>query len=150
MTERIWLLIDESTDWVAAMATVVCELHLAFEYFHWTGFYRTVRPERLQVGPYRGDHGCIDIPFSNGVCGAAARTQKTQLVRDVTLFPGHIDCSPDTQSEIVIPIVTPSGATMAILDVDSNNHDAFDDVDLKFLESICGELATRYGRQFHR
>ncbi|GMQ81816.1 MAG: GAF domain-containing protein [Rhodothermia bacterium] len=144
VAERIWLLIDESTDWVGAMATVVCELHHAFDYFHWTGFYRTIRPEWLQVGPYQGGHGCIDISFTNGVCGAAARTQKTQLLKDVTQFSGHIDCSPTTQSEIVVPIVTSSGETVAVLDVDSDNAAAFDELDLEFLEAICNELAARY------
>ena len=147
VAERIWLLIDESTDWVGAMATVVCELHHAFDYFHWTGFYRTIRPDWLQVGPYQGGHGCIDIPFSNGICGAAARTQKTQLVNDVTRFSGHIDCSPNTQSEIVVPIVTSSGETVAVLDVDSDNIAAFDELDMGFLEAICNELAVRYAAQ---
>lgn len=57
LTERIWLLIDQSTDWVAAMATMVCELHSAFDYYHWTGSYRTIRPDWLQVGPYQGGDG---------------------------------------------------------------------------------------------
>jgi len=57
VTERIWLLIDQSTNWVAAMATMVCELHGAFDYYHWAGFYRTIRPDWLQVGPYQDGIG---------------------------------------------------------------------------------------------
>jgi len=142
---RIELLLDEDTDFVAAMATVVCELHHAFGYFHWTGFYRTVRPSHLQVGPYQGWHGCIDIPFSNGVCGAAARTGETQLVPDVAGFPGHIDCSPSTQSAIVVPLVSSAGDTLAVLDIDSDLSAAFDSVDQDYLERLCLDLSDRYG-----
>ena len=59
-------ILAEPCDWVAAMATVACELHAAFDYFHWTGFYRTVRPGHLQVGPYQGGHGCIDNSLFEG------------------------------------------------------------------------------------
>jgi len=142
---RIQLLLEDDTDWVAAMATVVCELHHSFEYYHWTGFYRTVRPRMLQIGPYQGGHGCIDISFDNGVCGTAARTGVTQLVTDVSQFPGHIDCSPTTQSEIVVPLMSASGETMAVLDVDSDLPAAFDNMDQAFLEEICTNLTRRYG-----
>ena len=148
VTERIRLLIDQSTDWVAAMATMVYELHSAFDYYHWTGFYGTIRPDWLQVGPYQGGSGCIDIPFANGVCGAAARKKKTQLVPDVTQFPGHIDCSPDTRSEIVIPIVSWGVGTVAVLDVDSNHASAFDTVDQEYLEAICDEMVVSWANQF--
>ena len=80
---RIDSLLDGETDWVAAMATVACELHHAFEHYDWTGFYRRTGPEMLTVGPYQGGHGCLRIPFARGVCGAAARTRETQLVPDV-------------------------------------------------------------------
>lgn len=101
-------LLEDETDWVSAMSTVVCELHHAFGYFHWTGFYRTIAPELLAVGPYQGGHGCLRIPFAKGVCGAAARTRETQLVPDVEAFPGHIACSSSTRSEIVVPLVGPA------------------------------------------
>ncbi len=142
---RIELLLDEDTDFVAAMATIVCELHHAFDCFHWTGFYRTIRPSHLQVGPYQGNHGCIDIAFTKGVCGAAASTRHTQRVPDVSKFPGHIDCSPSTQSEIVVPILTNAGKTLAVLDVDSDVPAAFDDVDQYYLERLCSRLGERYG-----
>ena len=78
------LLVGE-TDAVAAMATVVAELHHAFAAFHWTGFYRTIAHQLLAVGPYQGGHGCTRIPYDRGVCGAAARTAEVQLVPDVVL-----------------------------------------------------------------
>jgi L-methionine (R)-S-oxide reductase len=137
-------LLEDETDWVSAMSTVVCELHHAFGYFHWTGFYRTIAPELLAVGPYQGGHGCLRIPFAKGVCGAAARTRETQLVPDVEAFPGHIACSSSTRSEIVVPLVGPRGV-LAVLDVDSDDPAAFDDTDRAHLESLCRALATRYG-----
>ncbi len=127
------------------MATVVCELHHEFEHFHWTGFYRTVRPAHLQVGPYQGGHGCIDIPFDRGVCGAAALQRKTQLVPDVNAFPGHIACSSSTVSEIVVPVLTPSGEVIAVLDVDSDDADAFDTDDQAALEALCHMMGERWG-----
>lgn len=137
-------LLDGEDDWIAAMATVACELHHAFEAYDWTGFYRAVSGERLIVGPYQGGHGCLRIPFSRGVCGAAARTRTTQLVPDVSAFADHIACSSTTLSEIVVPVLTPDGRVLAVLDVDSNARAAFDLVDQEALESICAELGRRF------
>jgi GAF domain-containing protein len=137
-------LLEDENDWVAAMSTVVCELHHAFGYFHWTGFYRTIAPELLAVGPYQGGHGCLRIPFAKGVCGAAARTRETQLVPDVEAFPGHIACSSSTRSEIVVPLVASEGV-LAVLDVDSDDPAAFDEIDRRHLEALCQKLAARYG-----
>lgn len=142
--QTIFAILDDEDDWVAAMATVACELHHAFDYFDWTGFYRVVAPRLLVVGPYQGPHGCLRIDFDRGVCGAAARTQTTQLVADVNAFPGHIACSSTTQSEVVVPVVTPDGVLLAVLDVDSNSPAAFDEVDVGALERLCAELGRRY------
>ncbi|NBW93619.1 MAG: GAF domain-containing protein [Bacteroidetes bacterium] len=144
---RIQALLSEPCDWTAAMATVACELHHAFDHFHWTGFYRTVRPGHLQIGPYQGTHGCLDIPFERGVCGAAARSKQTQLVPDVNRFPGHIACSSTTRSEIVVPVLNSDGHVIAVLDVDSNDVDAFDEEDRISLEWLCDLLGTRWGSE---
>ncbi len=133
-------LIEGETDEIAIMATIVCELHHSFDYFHWTGFYRVTEPGLLKIGPYQGTHGCLRIPFDKGVCGAAARTKLTQLVHDVTQFPGHIACSSKTQSEIVIPILNSDGQTIAVLDIDSNQLNAFDEVDRVNLEKLCRKI----------
>ena len=69
----------------------------SFDHFDWVGFYRNVGNETLKIGPYQGGHGCLVIPFSKGVCGACARTRKTQLVPDVNAIPDHIACSATTQ-----------------------------------------------------
>lgn len=126
------------SDPVLIMSTVACELHNAFEYFDWTGFYRVVRPALLAVGPYQGGHGCLYIPFDKGVCGAAARTEQTQWVRDVHARTDHIACSSTTMSEVVVPIVRErDGALVAVLDIDSDQADIFDEHDIKGLEAIA-------------
>jgi len=138
-------LLEGEDDWVAAMATVSCELHHAFEYFHWTGFYRHARPEELVIGPYQGGHGCLRIPFARGVCGAAARTKQTQFVPDVHAFPDHIACSSSTLSEIVVPVLASDGSVLAVFDVDSDHPAAFTEVDREALESLCDVLGERFG-----
>jgi GAF domain-containing protein len=139
--DRIERLIEDETDEVAVMATVACELHHAFDRFHWTGFYRVVSPGVLKVGPYQGGHGCLTIPFGRGVCGAAARQQRTQIVPDVRQITHHIACSSSTLSEIVVPVLASDGSLRAVLDVDSDDLAAFDETDALWLERICGLLA---------
>jgi L-methionine (R)-S-oxide reductase len=144
VSERLSRLLEGESDWIAALATIACELHEAFEYFDWTGFYRVTEPELLVIGPYQGSHGCLRIPFSRGVCGAAARTRRTQLVDDVSLSPDHIACSSSTKSEIVVPVLSPSGEVLAVLDVDSDGPAAFKPVDQIELEKICADLGRRF------
>ena len=128
----------ESDD-VALMATVVCELHNNDDRFDWTGFYRVTAPGVLKIGPYQGGHGCLVIPFGKGVCGAAAASGETQLVPDVDAFPGHIACSSSTKSELVIPVYAGSGALLGVLDIDSDQPDAFTQDDADALERILKE-----------
>lgn len=144
VSRRIDVLLEGEDDWIAAMATVASELHNAFEHYHWTGFYRAVSDDLLVIGPYQGGHGCLRISFDRGVCGAAARTRETQFVPDVDAFPGHIACSSTTRSEIVVPVMTPEGRLLAVLDVDSDIPAAFDEADRAALEHLCDRL----GRQF--
>jgi GAF domain-containing protein len=139
---RITELTRGETDVIAVMATVACELHNSFDNFYWTGFYRVVAPDLLKIGPYQGGHGCLQIPFDKGVCGAAARSRQTQIVPDVREFPGHIACSPTTRSEIVVPVIDTRGDLIAVLDIDSDQLDSFDLIDKSNLERIC----TKVGR----
>jgi L-methionine (R)-S-oxide reductase len=134
---RIGDLIAGEDDPITVMATVACELHHSFDYFDWTGFYRVVSPGLLKVGPYQGAHGCLRISFDRGVCGAAARTRTTQVVPDVRQFPGYIACSGSSRSEIVVPVIAPNGALIAVLDIDSDLLDAFDELDKENLEKVC-------------
>jgi L-methionine (R)-S-oxide reductase len=141
---RIASLLDGEDDWIAAMATVASELHGSFDHFDWTGFYRNKGDKTLVIGPYQGGHGCLRIDFARGVCGAAARTRETQLVPDVTAFPGHVACSSSTRSEIVVPILS-GPRLLGVLDIDSDTPAAFTRVDAECLERICADLGRRYG-----
>ena len=141
---RITSVLDEEDDWITAMATVACELHNAFDHYHWTGFYRTTSPGILKIGPYQGGHGCLVIAFENGICGAAARTGKTQNVPNVHDRPEHIACSSTTNSEIVVPIKNSKGNVIAVLDVDSDELAAFSDEDVGLLERVCQFLEIQY------
>lgn len=140
LSARIAALTHGETDEIALMATVACELHHADDRFDWTGFYRVAAPELLKIGPYQGGHGCLVIPFSRGVCGAAARTRQTQLVPDVEAFAGHIACSSSTRSEIVVPVIGRAGRLIGVLDIDSNRPDAFTAADQAALERMMQDV----------
>ena len=122
-------------DDIALMATVSSVLANRFPHFFWTGFYR-VCGDRLVVGPYIGTVGCLQIEFGRGVCGTAAEKRETVIVPDVTKFPGHIACDPNSKSEIVVPVFGPESELIAVLDVDSDRLDAFDEEDARGLERI--------------
>ncbi len=136
LRDRVLALTEGETDSVALMATMACELHHSDARFDWTGFYRVTAPGVLKIGPYQGGHGCLVIPFERGVCGAAARTGKTQLVPDVEAFPGHIACASSTRSELVIPVRDAEGRVIAVLDIDSDQPDAFTEADATHLEDL--------------
>ena len=136
LAKTIASLTEGETDPVALMATVVCEVHHSDERFDWTGFYRVTAPELLKIGPYQGGHGCLQIPFSRGVCGAAARTGDVQLVPDVDAFPGHIACASSTRSELVLPVRNAAGEIIAVFDIDSDQPGAFTEDDALQLMAI--------------
>ncbi|KIC09436.1 diguanylate cyclase [Leisingera sp. ANG-M1] len=143
LAKTIAALTEGETDEVALMATVACEVHHSDDRFDWTGFYRAVAPELLKIGPYQGGHGCLQIPFSRGVCGAAARTGEVQLVPDVEAFPGHIACASSTRSELVLPVRDGQGELIGVFDIDSDQPDAFTQEDAEQLAAI---LAQVFGR----
>ena len=129
----------------ARYASAACLLSQAFSpRFFWTGFYVVdpLKPEDLVVGPYQGTLGCLRIPFGKGVCGACADRKESIIVPDVHAFPGHIACDSRTNSEIVVPVFNAEGLLAAVLDVDSEQADAFDEDDLLGLEAICRSLLT--------
>lgn len=141
--EAIWR--DEggaTLDDIALMATTSSVLANRFSHFFWTGFYR-VAGERLVVGPYIGTVGCLQIDFGRGVCGTAAARRETVIVPDVNAFPGHIACDPNSKSEIVVPVFGADGELIAVLDVDSDRLDAFDEIDRRGLERIVALFRER-------
>ncbi len=127
-------------DVIANMATIACELFHGDDRFDWVGFYRNIGNKTLKIGPYQGGHGCLTIPFSKGVCGAAARKRETFVVDDVNAFDGHIACASSTASEIVLPVIGPEGALLGVLDIDSNQPAAFTKADAEALESMLYDV----------
>ena len=143
LAKTIASLTEGETDIVALMATVACEVHHSDDRFDWTGFYRVTDPELLKIGPYQGGHGCLQIPFARGVCGAAARTKEVQLVADVDAFPGHIACASSTRSELVLPVFDRAGDVIGVFDIDSNLPDAFTQNDADALTAILSSVFAR-------
>lgn len=139
-TASIRALCHGETDTVALMATLVCEVHHAHPFADWTGFYRVTAPGLLKIGPYQGGHGCLVIPFTRGVCGAAALTGKVQNVPDVELFAGHIACSSSTRSELVLPVWNAAGKLLGVLDLDSDTPAAFTKADEDWLVPLLAEV----------
>jgi GAF domain-containing protein len=127
-------------DPVAAMAVVAAQVHANVPGTSWTGFYRTVAPGLLRIGPYAGPLPCLEIPFARGVCGAAARERRTQLVPDVHAFPGHIACDEGARSEVVVPVLDERGECVAVLDLDSHAPANFDAGDAAGLEALIADL----------
>ena len=140
LAKTLQSLTEGEDDAVALMATVTCEIHHSDDRFDWTGFYRVTGPEMLKIGPYQGGHGCLQIPFSRGVCGAAARTGAVQLVSDVDAFPGHIACASSTRSELVLPVYNRAGKLIAVFDIDSDQPDAFSQDDADQLTAILNDI----------
>ena len=127
-------------DRTANLANVAAALRQAFGFF-WVGFY-VVQGEELVLGPFQGPIACTRIRRGRGVCGTSWAEARTVLVPDVEAFPGHIACSSDSKSEIVVPILK-DGAVVAVLDVDSDQLNDFDHDDQAALEQLMA-LATTW------
>ena len=140
LTEQIRALIAGEIDQVAKMANVAAAIHEEMGFF-WTGFYRVVS-EELILGPFQGPVACMHIPFGRGVCGSAWKQRTTLVVPDVEKFPGHIACSSLSRSELVVPVFSPDGEIVAVLDIDSKELGTFDEIDRQHLETICQFLFT--------
>lgn len=128
---------------IARLSTFISMLIMTFgSRFFWCGFYLVDDDNKneLVVGPYQGTLGCLRIPFSKGVCGACAAQQKTIIVKDVHAFDGHIACDSRSNSEIVVPIFDKGGNLFGVLDIDSTEFAAFDEIDQIGLEALCAEI----------
>lgn len=135
---QITALVENESDAIANMANASAMIHHTFR-FWWTGFYRVVG-EELVLGPFQGPLACSRIKYGRGVCGTAWKERRTQVVPDVEQFPGHIACSSASKSEIVVPLFDAGGNVTAVLDIDSENYNTFDDIDRLWLEKIVGLL----------
>lgn len=135
------LLADES-DLIANLANVSAALKMAFGHYSWVGFY-LLKNDELVLGPFQGKVACVRIALGKGVCGIAAMRKETVIVQDVTKFPGHIACDPDSRSEIVVPMV--SGTHLCgVIDVDSYERDSFDETDRTYLEKIAEIVSVKF------
>lgn len=130
---QVEALVHDEHDLIANMANIAAMIHQTFG-FWWTGFYR-VEGEVLLLGPFQGPLACSRIAYGRGVCGTAWKEAVTQVVPDVDKFPGHIACSSASKSEIVVPVIR-DGKVMAVLDIDSENLETFDETDRLWLEKI--------------
>lgn len=136
---QVSALLSGESDMIANMANVSAALKEQFGFF-WVGFY-LVRGEELVLGPFQGPVACTRIKKGKGVCGTAWNNAESLIVPDVDAFPGHIACSSLSRSEIVVPLFK-DNQVFAVLDVDSELLDAFDDTDRKYLEKLVALLTA--------
>ena len=132
---QVKAVLEGEPDLIANLANTVAALKEQFGWF-WVGFY-LVKKDELVLGPFQGPLACTRIKKGRGVCGSSWQQMKTLIVPDVEKFPGHIACSSLSKSEIVVPVFK-NGAVLAVLDVDSDQLDQFDETDQKYLEEIVG------------
>ena len=146
LVRQIEALIEGEKDMIAVMSNVAAAIHQTMG-FWWTGVYRVVGDDcvphsdhqvrELVLGLFQGPVACMHIPFGKGVCGTAWKQAETVIVPDVEQFPGHIACSSESKSEIVVPVFGNNKTVVAVLDIDSEELDTFDETDRKYLEEIC-------------
>ena len=149
---QIKALVEGEPDMIANISNIIASLKYGMDFF-WVGIYfvKTSRPDpsplnrarepELILGPYQGPVACTRIGYGKGVCGTAWKEKKTIVVEDVEKFPGHISCSSDTKSEIVIPCFK-NGEVLAVLDVDSDKLGYFNETDKKYLEEVVKIIET--------
>ena len=130
--EEIKERVNDVDSLVSRMATVVSVLRTHLPYYFWCGFYFAEEGEMV-IGPYQGSTACANLGYQ-GVCGTAVKRKKSIVVSNVHEFPGHIVCDERSNSEIVVPLIGENDMVIAVLDVDSTELGAFDDVDKDFLE----------------
>lgn len=134
-------LVCEEPDWLANLSNAAAILWLLMDDINWAGFY-LYKNDELILGPFQGKPACTHIQIGKGVCGSAASTKETQLVKNVHEFPGHIACDSASNSEIVVPIIK-NDRLIGVLDIDSPNLNRFDEIDKIYLEKFV-EIINKY------
>lgn len=136
--QQVKAIISDEPDLIANLANITSILKMNFDEFSWVGFY-LLKYKELVLGPFQGKPACVRIKKGVGVCGASIKERKIIIVPDVSEFPGHIYCDPDSKSEIVIPMIK-DGMPFGVLDVDSYKPNCFDDIDRFYLDNIIKHL----------
>lgn len=139
LTAQARSLVDGVDNVVGALGNIAALLKEELPYYFWVGFY-VVKDGRLQLGPFQGPVACYSIEKGRGVCGTAWGKAQTLVVPDVHQYPGHIACSSRSNSEIVVPVFH-DGEVVAVIDVDSEDFDAFDEDDKSGLDAIAQIVA---------
>jgi len=139
LLSQVKAMVKDESDTVANMANVAALIQETF-HFWWTGFYRVIG-EQLVLGPFQGPVACTRIGFGKGVCGTSWKEKKTIVVEDVEQFHGHIACSSESKSEIVVPLLK-DGKVISVLDIDSERLATFDEIDKEWLEQIAEVVAA--------
>ena len=139
LLSQVKAMVKDETDPIANMANVAALIQEAF-HFWWTGFYRVI-DNQLVLGPFQGPVACTRIGFGKGVCGTAWKEKRTIVVEDVEQFPGHIACSSESKSEIVVPLLK-NGEVIGVLDIDSEHLATFDAIDKEWLEKIAEVVSS--------
>ncbi|CAD5289682.1 MULTISPECIES: GAF domain-containing protein [unclassified Imperialibacter] len=137
LVPQVEALIAGEPDLTANLANIAAALKYGMGFF-WVGFY-IIKEDQLVLGPFQGPIACTRINLGKGVCGSSWKEARTFIVPDVEQFPGHIACSSDSKSEIVLPIIR-NGKVLGVLDVDSDKLNEFDEVDQRYLEQIIDML----------
>jgi L-methionine (R)-S-oxide reductase len=136
LQQQVRGLLAGEPDLIANAANFSALVYHSLPDLNWAGFYLYDGNE-LVVGPFQGKPACIRIALGRGVCGTAAQTRETQLVRDVNAFDGHIACDAASQSEIVVPLINADGTLLGVWDVDSPVIDRFDEDDRAGMQGLC-------------
>jgi len=134
--------LDKGGDLIGDLGNTAAVLKKRLGFF-WVGFY-FVNTDRLVLGPFQGAPACVFLPYGEGVCGTCASEKQTILVPDVRAFSGHIACDPDSRSEIAVPVFDREDRLRAVLDVDSNRPDAFDETDRVYLEKLAHTIGSHW------
>lgn len=140
LLSQVKSMVKDESDPIANMANVAALIQEAF-HFWWTGFYRVI-DSQLVLGPFQGPVACTRIGFGKGVCGTSWKEKKTLVVKEVEQFPGHIACSSESKSEIVVPLIK-GGEVIGVLDIDSEKLATFDATDQAWLEQIAEMVAAK-------
>ena len=133
-------LLSKEDNLISNLANASAAIKQTFDKVSWVGFY-IFNGEKLYLGPFQGKVACTSIEVGKGVCGSAAKEKKTFIVPDVNKFPGHIFCDADSKSEIVIPVIKRQ-ELVAVLDLDSDSFNSFDEIDGKYLENFCNFISS--------